>query len=127
MRTYDAWQTTFFLSLLSNSGWKTTATETLSSSQSLTQATAAAQVALTTDLANTVTAAFANPATQALIGNDWQVVWGPEVYVEGAKSVTTTSAEFTTNNAMFVADSPNSKVGSVLVAMSSPSRAPTPN
>ena len=46
--TYDAWQTTFFLSLLSNSGWKTTATENLSSSQSLTQATAAAQVALLT-------------------------------------------------------------------------------
>jgi hypothetical protein len=106
--TLDNWQITFYLSLLSNSGSSTVLTETLSSTQSLAQAQAVAQTTLTASLSTAVTSALANPAVQAAIGNDWTVVWGPEVYVEGPDldSQTATSAGFTTSNAVFVAHSP---------------------
>jgi hypothetical protein len=112
--TLDNWQITFYLSLLSNSGSSTVLTETLSSTQSLAQAQAVAQTTLTASLSTAVTSALANPAVQAAIGNDWTVVWGPEVYVEGPDldSQTATSAGFTTSNAVFVAHSPGSSVGS---------------
>lgn len=111
--TYDNWQVTFYLSFLSNVGSATILTETLSSSQTLAQAQAAAQATLTADLSTAVASALASSAVQAEIGNDWTVVWGPEVYVDGpiAGSVTATSAQFTTSNAMFVAYSAGSSVG----------------
>jgi hypothetical protein len=112
--TFDDWQVTFYLSFLSNTGSKTILTETLSSTQSLAQAQAVAQATLTASLSTAVTTAFANPAVQAVIGNDWTVVWGPEVYVEGPifGTQSLTSANFTTSNAIFVAYSPGSSVGS---------------
>jgi hypothetical protein len=107
--TFDEWQVTFYLSFLSNTGSKTALTETLSSTQSPAQAQAAAQATLTASLSTAVTAAFANPTVQAAIGNDWTVVWGPEVYVEGPilGTQSATSASFTTSNAVFVAHSVN--------------------
>jgi len=110
--TYDDWQVTFYLSFLSNVGSATILTETLSSTQSLAQAQAAAQATLTANLSTAVTTALASAEVQAAIGNDWTVVWGPEVYVEGpiSGSQTATSAQFTTSNAMFVAYSAGSSV-----------------
>ncbi|MDZ5650641.1 lipase family protein [Nitrospirillum sp. BR 11828] len=94
-QTLDAWQTTFFLSVLSNAVSSTTITAS---------SAAQAEQILSTNLSTAVNAAFADQAVQQLIGTDWSVVWGPSVYV--AAPETGTTEQFTATNAMYVAYSP---------------------
>ncbi len=100
MSSCDAWQTSFVLSLYSNCVSTQVITE--STAGGVDAARVAAQTQLTTTMRTTLATKLA--ASTDLIGN-WQVVWGPVVYVHGAmlNSEQNGQAKFTQTNAMFVA------------------------
>lgn len=103
MTTYnwDAWQTTFILSLLSNS----VADQAVSASSA---ADAAAQLAkaLSSDV---------DSGISAYLNGDWTVTWGPAVYVDSGQS-----SPFNATNAAFVAQNSTTNQYVLAIAATDP-------
>jgi hypothetical protein len=134
MAAYDAWQTTFFFSVLSNSVSGTVLTVKLGAGidipKLLAAATATAQAEFTgqlqTAFANTLNGADGvNTASNPDLGaTDWKVVWGPQVFVvgpaPGSLNLITRTANFTATNAVAAVWSPSLKRYIVAVAATNP-------
>ncbi len=118
--TYDAWQTTFFLSLLANEVSGVTIVELLNN-QSLADAQIAAQSQFENTLKSILTDAFTQSSIQGLIGNDWQIAWGPVVLVDNSPSTLSgLTAKFVQNNAMYLAYSPGNNRYVLAIAATNP-------
>lgn len=92
---YNPWQTTFYLSMLSNS---------VSDTLIVTSEQTDAQNILAAMLTQKVNAAFADSDVMSLIGGDWVLTWGPGVYATAKKA---TPDNFLSANAAFVCYSPS--------------------
>lgn len=126
MAAYDAWQTTFALSTLSNKANKVSISLhvgwAVNLKPLLEKATAAAQVQFTHNLTVAVADQLKtwNTASPPTLGaSDWQVAWGPQTFVvgptKGSYDVITGDAKFTITNAMVGFHSPS--LGRYVVAI----------
>lgn len=126
MTAYDAWQTTFALSALSNAASGSDIIVPVGRARNLQplieKATAVAQAQLTQNLQQVISSQLQtwNAATPATLGaSDWQVAWGPQVFVvgpvKGSYDIITGNAKFNAANAMAVFHSPT--LGRYVVAI----------
>ncbi len=101
---YDPWQSTFAFSNLSNSIGGVVLTESIAAG--IPAGIAAAEAALTAQFVADLQKALTDPATQAKLGSDWRVVWGPAVTVATPKlkgiDFHARTASFTATNAAAV-------------------------
>ena len=114
----DAWQTTFFWSVLSNRvssvGYPSDSTLTPEAARK------AAEQGLSQRLATEINAVLENTLLQQAVGSDWQIAWGPAIYVAEPKSNTAHPSCFYASNAMMVMHSPSQKRYIVAIAGTNP-------
>ena len=120
--TLDAWQTTFFWSVLSNRA-SSVAYHPSDSTLTPEAACKAAEQDLSQKLAADINVVLENTLLQQAIGSDWQIAWGPAIYVAEPKNKTARRSSFYASNAMVVMHSPSKKRYIVAIAGTNPASA----
>ncbi len=120
--TLDAWQTTFFWSVLSNRA-SSVAYHPSDSTLTPEAACKAAEQDLSQKLAADINVVLENTLLQQAIGSDWQIAWGPAIYVAEPKNKTARRASFYASNAMVVMHSPSQTRYIVAIAGTNPASA----
>lgn len=120
--TLDAWQTTFFWSVLSNRA-SSVAYHPSDSTLTPEAACKAAEQDLSQKLAADINVVLENTLLQQAVGSDWQIAWGPAIYVAEPKSNTAHPSCFYASNAMMVMHSPSQKRYIVAIAGTNPASA----
>lgn len=113
--TYTDWQTTFFLSYISNGIADLAVPVNFSLAPNTTQ-TGDAEIILANMLSAKIGSNLSAAQSAGLIASDWKVVWGPGVYVAGADA----TGSFLAANAAFVACSPSENRYVLAIAATDP-------
>lgn len=122
---YDAWQTAFYWSWLSNDASQHDVLVPLDHSQKWPQCLEKAREQATRIFTERLTDKVRQALQQGqeLIGDDWHAVWGPVVYVKGARPLVTpfsAQATFEATNAMLVVHSARQQRYIVAIAGTNP-------